>query len=348
MEKHPVMKADHLAIGYRTNKRSECAIHRDLNFMLYAGEMTCLLGPNGVGKSTLLRTLACFQPALSGELLFEGRPIGQLSERELSRKIGVVLTDKTQVGGLTVYELVSLGRQPHTGFFGRLKADDHRLIREAIESVGIAHKAQSYVAELSDGEKQKAMIAKALVQECPLILLDEPTAFLDVVSRIEIMQLLHTIAHQQGRTVLLSTHDVEQAFMFADKLWLLSPSEGLHYGVTEDIVFDGSMERLFPGQSIRFDHERGGYMPVPEHTRSLLIEATDPLLCHWLRNALARDGFTGITAASSSATMPVLKANTPEDMTLELNGQSHHLRSFSELHEALEAIPLPSASLPSR
>ncbi len=334
MEKKPVMKAEHLSIGYRTGKRNESVIHRQLNFVLHAGEMTCLLGPNGVGKSTLLRTLACFQPPLSGELLFEGQPMEQYSERELSRKIGVVLTDKTQVGGLTVYELVSLGRQPHTGFFGRLKEADHQLIREAIKSVGIAHKADSYMAELSDGEKQKAMIAKALVQECPLILLDEPTAFLDVVSRIEIMQLLHTIAHERNRTILLSTHDVEQAFMFADKLWLLSPDEGLHYGATEDIVFDGSMERLFPQQSIHFDHARGGYIPVTKANRSIHIETDSPLLCHWLRNALARNGYTGVD--EPSAGVPLLKANAPNDMTLQINGQTFSVHSFSELNEVLE------------
>lgn len=335
MEKKPVIKAEHLSIGYRTSKRSESVIHRQLNFVLHAGEMTCLLGPNGVGKSTLLRTLACFQPPLSGELLFEGQPMERYSERELSRKIGIVLTDKTQVGGLTVYELVSLGRQPHTGFFGRLKETDHQLIREAVKSVGIAHKADSYMAELSDGEKQKAMIAKALVQECPLILLDEPTAFLDVVSRIEIMQLLHTIAHERKRTILLSTHDVEQAFMFADKLWLLSPDEGLHYGATEDIVFDGSMERLFPQRSIHFDHVRGGYIPVTKADRSIRIESADPLLCRWLRNALARNGYTGVTEPSTD--LPLLQANAPDNMTLRINGQSFPVHSFSELNEILEA-----------
>ncbi len=335
MEKKPVIKAEHLSIGYRTSKRSESVIHRQLNFVLHAGEMTCLLGPNGVGKSTLLRTLACFQPPLSGELLFEGQPMERYSERELSRKIGIVLTDKTQVGGLTVYELVSLGRQPHTGFFGRLKETDHQLIREAVKSVGIAHKADSYMAELSDGEKQKAMIAKALVQECPLILLDEPTAFLDVVSRIEIMQLLHTIAHERKRTILLSTHDVEQAFMFADKLWLLSPDEGLHYGATEDIVFDGSMERLFPQRSIHFDHARGGYIPVTKADRSIRIESADPLLCRWLRNALARNGYTGVTEPSTD--LPLLQANAPDNMTLRINGQSFPVHSFSELNEILEA-----------
>ena len=209
MEK-AVITASDLCIGYRQGKQ-EKRIHEHLFFRLYPGELTCLLGANGTGKSTLLRTLAASQPALSGELLVQEKPLSAYSEKERSRTIGVVLTDKTLAGGLTVYELVALGRQPHTGFFGRLSKTDHSIIEEALEAVSISHKSHSYTAELSDGERQKVMIAKALVQECPLILLDEPTAFLDVVSRIEIMTLLHRLAVEQKKAILLSTHDIEQA-----------------------------------------------------------------------------------------------------------------------------------------
>ena len=173
METLPVIAARQLAIGYSHGKNGSTVVHRDLSFDLWAGELTCLLGPNGAGKSTLLRTLSAFQLPLEGELWLEGRPLRDYSEREKSRKIGVVLTDKTQAGGLTVYELVSLGRQPHTGFWGRLNREDHKLVEEALTAVGISHKAANYVAELSDGERQKVMIAKALVQETPVIYLDD-------------------------------------------------------------------------------------------------------------------------------------------------------------------------------
>ncbi|WP_368128106.1 ABC transporter ATP-binding protein, partial [Bacteroides cellulosilyticus] len=162
MEK-AVITANDLCIGYRQGKQ-EKRIHGHLSFRLYPGELTCLLGANGTGKSTLLRTLAASQPALSGELFVQEKPLSAYSEKERSRTIGVVLTDKTQAGGLTVYELVALGRQPHTGFFGRLNKTDHSIIEEALEAVSISHKAHSYTAELSDGERQKVMIAKALVQ----------------------------------------------------------------------------------------------------------------------------------------------------------------------------------------
>ena len=200
MEKRTVISAQDLCIGYRTGKK-EKRVHEHLSFELHAGELTCLLGANGAGKSTLLRTLSASQPALEGDLLMMGKSLSDYSEKERSRTIGVVLTDKTFAGGLSVYELVALGRQPHTGFFGRLTKEDKRIVEEAMENVGIAHKAKSYTAELSDGERQKVMIAKSLVQECPLILLDEPTAFLDVVSRIEIMHLLHRLAVEQNKAL---------------------------------------------------------------------------------------------------------------------------------------------------
>ena len=207
MEKKVVIQGKDLSIGYRTGKK-EKIVHQHLNFQLHSGELTCLLGANGAGKSTLLRTLSASQPSLSGELRMLDKLVSEYTEKERSRTIGVVLTDKTFTGGLSVYELVALGRQPHTGFFGRLQKEDKRIIEEAMEQVGIAHKARNYTAELSDGERQKVMIAKALVQECPLILLDEPTAFLDVVSRIEIMHLLHRLTIEQSKALGFIVHGV--------------------------------------------------------------------------------------------------------------------------------------------
>ena len=171
MGKQIVLEGEGIATGYRQGKQLT-EVHHGLDFSLSGGELTCLLGCNGAGKSTLLRTLAGMQPPLSGRLELMGRPLEAYSAHERSKTIGVVLTDRMQAGGLTVYELVALGRQPYTGFFGRLTSADKALVWRALEEVGMAGKARRYVAELSDGERQKAMIAKVLVQECPLILLD--------------------------------------------------------------------------------------------------------------------------------------------------------------------------------
>lgn len=328
MEKKIVIQGKDLRIGYRTGKQ-EKTVHEHLNFELHAGELTCLLGANGTGKSTLLRTLSASQPSLGGELDILGKPLKDYTEKERSRTIGVVLTDKTFAGGLSVYELVGLGRQPHTGFFGRLSKEDKRIIEEAMENVGIAHKAQNYTAELSDGERQKVMIAKALVQECPLILLDEPTAFLDVVSRIEIMHLLHRLAVEQEKAILLSTHDIEQALVLSDKLWLLSKEHGLQTGVTEDLILNHRMESLFPHKDIRFDYDHGVYYPLANGQKTIFVESEDKTLLHWSINALNRHGYQCVFAPRTD--IPHLKASSPTEIIWTEQGVSKVYHSFDNL-----------------
>ena len=325
MEKNTVQD---LCIGYRTGKK-EKRVHEHLSFELHAGELTCLLGANGAGKSTLLRTLSASQPALEGDLLMMGKSLSDYSEKERSRTIGVVLTDKTFAGGLSVYELVALGRQPHTGFFGRLTKEDKRIVEEAMENVGIAHKAKSYTAELSDGERQKVMIAKALVQECPLILLDEPTAFLDVVSRIEIMHLLHRLAVEQNKAILLSTHDIEQALVLADKLWLLTKGKGLQCGVTEDIILNHHMDELFTHKDIRFDYDHGVYYPTVNGQKKIFVEAQDNTLLHWTINALNRHGYQCTSTLQEG--MPYIKVNSVQEILIHLQGKTFTCTSFEKL-----------------
>ena len=328
MEKKIVIQGKDLSIGYRTGKK-EKIVHQHLNFQLHAGELTCLLGANGAGKSTLLRTLSASQPSLKGELLILDKTVSAYTEKERSRTIGVVLTDKTFTGGLSVYELVALGRQPHTGFFGRLTKEDRRIVEEAMENVGIAHKARNYTAELSDGERQKVMIAKALVQECPLILLDEPTAFLDVVSRIEIMHLLHRLAIEQNKAILLSTHDIEQALVLSDKLWLLTKGEGLQYGVTEDIILSHRMDSLFPHKDIRFDYDHGVYYPTVEGHRKVCVTCEDKTLLHWTLNALNRHGYQ--CSSDLQEGMPHIKVTSAKEFEVSISGENKICSSFEEM-----------------
>ena len=170
MTKVAAIETKGLCIGYLLKGGKRKVVHEDLNLQLVSGEVTCLLGLNGAGKSTLLRTLCGFQPPLGGEIRLMGKPLSGYSQANFSLTVGVVLTEKTNAGGITVYELVSLGRHTYTGFFGQLKKRDHVIIEQSLEAAGIAHKANNYVSELSDGERQKAMIAKALAQQCPIIL----------------------------------------------------------------------------------------------------------------------------------------------------------------------------------
>lgn len=328
-----VMNAHALTIGYRQGRRGDKVVQRELDFSLDRGSLVCLLGPNGAGKSTLLRTLCGMQPPLAGELSLDGRSLGAYPERERSRLIGLVLTDKTFAGGLRVRELVALGRHPYVGFFGRLDDEDHRIVQQALEQTGIEAKADSYMAELSDGERQKVMIAKALAQQCPLILLDEPTAYLDVTSRIEIMHLLHRLA-RQGKSILLSTHDIEQALLLSDRLWLLSKQWGMLSGVTEDLVLQGQMSRFFGRGSIAFDVQDGAFRLEDEALIPLAVEAA-PGLMRWVQNALMRSGFKAVTGdGSPSATS--LRVVSPTEMELRTPAQTVPLASFGELTDRLK------------
>lgn len=243
-----------LAVGYR-NGKTAVTLLQGLNLSLEKGKLVALLGQNGAGKSTLLRALTCDERPISGTIQVNGRNLADMSQKDRSRLIGLVSTERIQAGALTVTELVGLGRQPHTGFLGRLDDEDHEIVRQSMEDAGIIGKANEYLASLSDGERQKAMIARALAQQTPIIILDEPTAFLDVASRIETMRLLQTLAHDRGKAVLLSSHDISQSLMLADELWLITTDRQVITGSTDELVASGAMDRLFDNRSIHFNNQ---------------------------------------------------------------------------------------------
>lgn len=204
----------HLSVGYKVGH----AVVSDINLALQSGKLASLIGANGVGKSTLLKTLTGFLPKLEGSLLLDGKDISEFSQRALAQQISIVLTQKPDVQNLTIEEIVGLGRSPYTGFFGKLHANDQQIVDESITAVGIEKLKNRMIQTLSDGERQKVMIAKALAQQTPVIFLDEPTAFLDFSSKVETFQLLQRMAHEMGKLVLLSTHDLELAVRFSDTL----------------------------------------------------------------------------------------------------------------------------------
>lgn len=212
----PAMTAittNRLTVGYRGHRVVE-----DISLSLPCGRLVCLLGPNGAGKSTLLRTLCGFQPPIEGTVTISGSDITTMSAAEVARLVSVVLTDRPLTPSLTAREMVGMGRAPYTGFWGRLSDDDRRLVSEAMQTVGIDSLATRRMGQLSDGERQKVMIAKALAQHTPVIVLDEPTAFLDYPSKVAVMKTLARLAHDEGKTILMSTHDLELAAQLGDEL----------------------------------------------------------------------------------------------------------------------------------
>ena len=241
-----------LSIGYH-GKKDVKTVARDINATIRQGELTCLLGANGVGKSTLLRTLSAFQPKLGGSILIEGREIDDYSDKQLSRLIGVVLTEKPDVKNMSVRELVSLGRSPYTGFWGSCSDEDLAIVDESIAQVGVGHLSSRMVDTLSDGERQKVMIAKALAQQTPVIYLDEPTAFLDFPSKVEVLLLLRRICQEAEKTIFLSTHDLELALQIADCIWLMDAENGMSIGTPEELARTGVLGKFVERKGIHFD-----------------------------------------------------------------------------------------------
>ena len=277
-----------LSIGYREKNKEKVVVahnHADIQ----GGELTCLLGTNGVGKSTLLRTLSAFQPQLGGSIYINDKELGDYTDKQLARMVSVVLTEKCEIRNLLVTDLIGMGRSPYTGFWGTLRKEDRAVIDRAISLIGIEPLAHRMVHTLSDGERQKVMIAKALAQETPIILLDEPTAFLDYPSKVEMMRLLHPLIRQTGKTIFLSTHDLELALQAADCLWLMSPTEGIAVGSPEDLALDGTLARFFVCEGIRFDKHSGLFRIDFTCTSRVHLIGEGPRYT-LMRKALRRDG----------------------------------------------------------
>ncbi len=252
-----IISATDLTVGYHLSSGDKPVLS-NLNMTLESGKLTCLFGANGTGKSTLLRTLCGIQPALSGSIKLRGiADLKDLSRIEMARIISIVNTDHTSAGALTVEEVVSLGRFPYTGFFGILSKEDKNAVNDAIDAVGMGAYKTRHLATLSDGERQKVMIARALAQNTPLIILDEPTSFLDAASRIEILSLLKSLAGSQNKAVLVSTHDISQSLAAADDLWLLTSDRKLICGTVSELVSQPEIiNKLFQDRNVTFDRNR--------------------------------------------------------------------------------------------
>lgn len=277
-----------LTIGY-TSKKNTRIVAENINSSIFSGELTCLLGANGIGKSTLLRTLSAFLPELSGSIYVQGKEVKEYNDKELAQLVGVVLTEKLDIKNMTARELIGLGRSPYTGFWGSLRAEDNAIVDNAIALVKVEHLADRMVHTLSDGERQKVMITKALVQETPIILLDEPTAFLDFPSKVEIMQLLHQLSRKTNKTIFLSTHDLELALQIADKIWLMDKHKGIQIGTPEDLSLNGSLSHFFARKGITFDQDTGLFRVENELDRQMKLVGHGPRYT-MIRKALSRNG----------------------------------------------------------
>ena len=250
----PILSLNGLIVGYKSK-----TVLKDLDLSLESGKVTALLGPNGSGKSTLLRAIASIQLPLSGAVTLEERALDSYSRKELAKKLSLVLTNAEAPGNLTVFALVALGRFPYTSWMGQLEEKDTHAIYKALEQTGLLSFANRHVGELSDGERQKVMIARALVQDTPIIFLDEPTTHLDSPNRIEVFHLLRELAHKFGKTILVTTHEIDLALQYADSLWLINKEQSAIQGLPEDLVLNGSLEKAFSREQMTFDYKKGSF-----------------------------------------------------------------------------------------
>ncbi len=332
----PLLTAADLVVGYAAQKVSR-PVAGPLQLSLWPGELVCLLGPNGAGKSTLLRTLAGLQPPLSGQLGVAGQSLAGLSAPARARQLSIVLTDRLDVGNLTVRELVRLGRYPHTGWLGGLTAHDEAQVQAALHATGTAAFAARPVGELSDGERQKVLLARALAQDTPVVLLDEPTAHLDLPNRVALMRLLHHLARQTGKAILLSTHELDLALQAADRVWLLPAGGALHAGTPEDLVLSGAFAAAFVHEGLAFDAATGTFaLHAPTGPAVQLVG--DGAAAFWTRRALEREGFVPTTApAPLCVTVPPPGATGWLSQVADQPPQAH--ATVAELLRALRRGP---------
>lgn len=247
-----VLNCCDLAVGYKRNVLSE------INLEFRAGQFVGLLGSNGVGKTTLLRTISRHLKPLAGQVMVMGQPLEDLSPLELARTMAVVLTDKATPPLFTVREFAALGRYPYTGFMGRLSAEDEKVVTKALADVRAEDLADRYVDQLSDGERQKAVLARALAQEPSIMLLDEPTAHLDLKHRMEVMGILKRLCQDGGLTVVASLHDVDIAAKVADKVVLVKAGRVIDYGLPEKVLTTESVTELYDFRAASFCGSLGG------------------------------------------------------------------------------------------
>ncbi|WP_282125472.1 ABC transporter ATP-binding protein [Marinifilum flexuosum] len=289
-EHRNILVTKDLAIGYKQSKKDTLCLLSDINLTIRKGEMVCLLGPNGAGKSTLMRTIAGIQSPLDGCTLVEGIPIRDRNFKEIAQLLSIVLTERINVGNLTVYHIVSLGRHPYTSWMGKLSDADNDKIKWALEQVGLLHYANHYINQLSDGERQRVMIAKALAQDTPLIMLDEPTAHLDLPNRVEIMRLLHRLARETNKAILMSTHELDLALQAADLIWLMARNQPVKVGAPEDLVLNGSIEDTFQNKSFNFDRKTGNFIMNYQKKQTIQLLGND-VMGFWTQRALSREGY---------------------------------------------------------
>lgn len=294
MENHQ-LHIEKLSTGFVQKRGKRRVLQEGFSADLKSGEMVFLLGPNGAGKSTLMRTLLGLQRALDGSVHFDDFPLSGLSVRQLARKVAVVFTDRLDDIYLKANEVVAMGRYPFAPLSGKLTEKDRQAVQKALVQVEMQSFAHQTFFNLSDGEKQKVLMARALVQETPFIFFDEPVAYIDAPGKIAVMELLREIVRKQHKGILLTTHDIDLALHYADKLWLIGNGQPFVQGIPEDLVLQKSVQKYFHHQGIYFNIRKGKFVSQIKRNQPEIEMAGRDIFILWLAKAFERRGFEVLT-----------------------------------------------------
>lgn len=286
MKTNNIIETKDLYTGYGKNK----IVSKKINLNANGGEFIVLIGPNGCGKSTLFKTISGLQKPISGDIFIMNETIKKISVKEKAKLFSLVLTDKIEVENITVFDIVSMGRYPYIGMFGNLSATDKEIVCKAIDSCAIYHLQNNLFDQLSDGEKQRVMIARAIAQQTPIILLDEPTAHLDIPNKINILMMLRHLAKCFDKAIITITHDLDLALSWSDRVWLMNKYGEIFDGVPEDIVFGNFINDVFKSDKVNFDINNGNFVPnIPFGNKRALVKSNTYKKI-WLCKALLRAG----------------------------------------------------------
>jgi iron complex transport system ATP-binding protein len=338
MNRTEILSLDALKIGYVSGKQEKILLP-PLNTSANKGELIAVIGRNGIGKSTLLRTLTGLQPSLGGGIYYEGKNILDYSRMDLAQKVGYISTEIIKVSNMSVYDLVALGRFPHTNWIGKIDAKNHEVILDAIVKTGMSAFCRRLVSELSDGERQRAMIARILAQDTGIMVMDEPTAFLDIGSKYEILHLMHILSRENEKTIIFSTHDLQMAISQSDKIWLIL-DDRLIEGAPEDLMIEKAFDNLFDSSPVQFNSELGTFSFRSENRGRIYIEGDgNPAYC--TEKAINRAGFS----LSEVKTIPYIITPSVENSKWQLStGDSvQEFRSIYELVNwlnGMETLPI--------
>jgi iron complex transport system ATP-binding protein len=319
-----------LTIGYR-DPGGDDILSANINFQLRSGELVCLIGPNGAGKSTLLRTLTGLHKRMAGSIYLSGKELHDYSPHQLAQHISVVLTEPIIIHNMTAYEVVALGRHPFTNWLGHLTENDHRVVQSALDAMDAAALAHRQINQLSDGERQKIMVARALAQEPKIMVLDEPTAFLDFPNRVEILSMLRQLATQHRQSILLSTHDLNLALNIADNVLMIDNDGQLFVGAPEDLVLSGQFEQTFVlNEKLQFNPLEGTFSIRFHNGHHFSIQTDHELLRVWTAKAIQRLGYSVSDEASATPITVNYHENKPR-WGISTDEASHSFTSIYDL-----------------